>query len=96
MGRRWQSTDPTDVTLDGDGYLFIVDHYNHRILGSGLEGFLCVAGCTGTNGFAADQLYSPSLFSFDSYGNMIIVDSRNDRLQKFLLASNECGECDTF
>ena len=49
-----------------------------------------------TNGFAADQLYFPSLFSFDSYGNMIIVDSRNDRLQKFLLASNECGECDTF
>ena len=37
MERRWQSTDPTDVTLDGDGYLFIVDHYNHRILESGLE-----------------------------------------------------------
>ena len=87
---------PTDVTLDGDGYLFIVDHYNHRILGSGPEGFRCVAGCTGTNGSAANQFLLPHTLSFDSFGNLFIIDIGNIRVQKFNLIANECGECPLF
>ena len=30
---------PTDIVLNGDGYLFIVDSGNHRIIGSGPDGF---------------------------------------------------------
>ena len=47
---------PTAVILDGNGYMFIADSSNHRILGSGPAGFRCVVGCTGTSGSAPDQL----------------------------------------
>ena len=83
---------PTDVTLDMNGYLFIVDYLTHRILGSGSAGFRCVAGCTDTGGSAANQLSSPHSLSFDSFGNLFVIDVENVRLQKFLLAANACGE----
>ena len=83
---------PTGVALDGDGYLFITDYGNHRILGSGPEGFRCIVGCTGFEGAAANQLNHPHRFSFDSYGNLYVIDIDNGRLQKFFLLSNSCGE----
>ena len=76
---------PTDVVLDGNGYLFIVDYNNHRIVGSGVHGFRCVAGCTNTTGPASNQLAYPSSMSFDSAGNIWVADNGNTRLQKFTL-----------
>jgi hypothetical protein len=83
---------PSDVVLDADGYLFIADRNNYRIIGSGPNGFRCVAGCTGTSGSASNQLYHPYSLSFDSYGNLYIVDIGNSRIQKFMLATNSCGK----
>ena len=83
---------PSGVLLDGDGYLFIADQANHRIVGSGPSGFRCIAGCTGTNGSAANQFLYPYDLSFDSYGNLYVTDSANLRIQKFTLAKNACGE----
>ena len=80
------------VVLDCDGYLFFTDNYNHRIIGSGPNGFRCIAGCTEINGSAADQLFYPRSLSFDSYGNIYVADGFNHRIQKFLLASNFCGK----
>ena len=82
---------PTDVILDADGYLFIVDRYNWRIVGSGPTGFRCVAGCSGTSGSASDKLYYPQTMAFDSHGNIFVVDSANNRVQKFLLNADSCG-----
>ncbi len=84
---------PTGVVLDADEYLFIVDYYNDRIVGSDVHGFRCVAGCFG-NGPAANQLRYPSTLSFDSYGNMFVTDQGNSRIQKFILSTNSCGKCD--
>ena len=84
---------PTGVVLDGDGYLFIVDNGNHRVIRSGPNGFQCVAGCSGTNGSASNQLYYPRTMSFDNYGNMFITDTNNSRVQKFVFATNSCGKC---
>ena len=81
---------PTDVILDFDGYLFIADGNNDRIVGSGPNGYYCIVGCAGT-GAASNQLYHPQSLSFDSYGNLFVVDSFNSRIQKFVLASNYCG-----
>jgi len=83
---------PTDVLLDADGYLFIVDSYNFRIVGSGPTGFRCVVGCSDTPGSASDQLYYPSSMAFDSYGNIFVTDTQNNRIQKFILATNSCGK----
>ena len=83
---------PTSVALDMDGYLFISDRSNHRIVGSGPHGFRCIAACSGSNGSAANQLYYPFALSFDSFGNLYVTDSVNARIQKFILARNACGE----
>jgi hypothetical protein len=83
---------PSDVTLDIDGYLFIADQNNNRIVGSGPGGFRCIIGCSGSVGTAPNELYNPSYFAFDSYGNIFVTDMYNNRIQKFLLDQNSCGK----
>jgi sugar lactone lactonase YvrE len=83
---------PISVVLDGDGYLFIVDSNNNRIVGSGPNGFRCIVGCSGVWGSTSYQLYYPQTMAFDSYGNIFVVDTDNSRIQKFVLASNVSGK----
>jgi hypothetical protein len=83
---------PTGIVLDGNGYLFISDTNNNRIVGSGPDGFRCIVGCSTISGTESDQLDSPWSISFDSYGNLFVADAYNNRIQKFLLQTN-CGEC---
>ena len=87
-----QLLNPTAVMLDGDGYLFILDCYHYRVVGSGPYGYRCVIGCTGGTGSAADQLSAPRGMAFDSFGNIFVVDTGNDRVQKFLLSSSTCSK----
>ncbi len=75
---------PTDVVLDADDYLFIVDQGNNRIVRLGPNGFQCLVGCYGS-GLASNTLYSPQSMAFDSYGNIFVTDSNNNRVQKFIL-----------
>ena len=82
---------PTGVILDADGYLFISDRSNCRIVGSGPNGFRCIAGCTASLGGGANQLNNPYGLSFDSYGNLYVTDPGNNRIQKFTVARNSCG-----
>jgi sugar lactone lactonase YvrE len=87
---------PTDVVLDFDGYLFITDCGNNRIVGSGPSGYYCIVGCTGSSGTASNQLHNPEAIAFDSYGNLFVVDQYNSRIQKFVLATNSCGEIKSY
>ncbi|CAF4138767.1 unnamed protein product, partial [Adineta steineri] len=82
---------PNGITLDANGYLFIVDQNNQRVIGSGPYGFRCLFGCTSVVGSASTQLYYPRTISFDSYGNIFIADQYNSRIQKFVVASNSCS-----
>jgi hypothetical protein len=82
---------PTGIILDADGYLFILDDSDSRIVGSGPNGFRCLVGCS-TPGSASYQLQNPQGFSFDSYGNMFVTDGSNYRIQKFFLATNSCSK----
>ena len=84
---------PTAVTLDADENLFIVDSASHRIVASGLDGFRCVIGCTGSGGSASNQLWLPQSMAFDSYGNIFVTDTYNHRVQKFMLSINSCSKC---
>jgi hypothetical protein len=84
--------DPIGVVLDADGYLYILNWGNGRIVRSGPNGFQCLLACSNTTGPASYQLSSPTSLSFDSYGNLFVVDRSNNRIQKFLLATNSCGK----
>ena len=83
---------PTGIVLDADKYLFIVDSSNHRIIGSGPNGFRCLVGCLGTIGSASNQLNYPQSMAFDSYGNMFVTDQSNNRVQKFILINYTVGK----
>ena len=83
---------PTDVALDADGYLFIVDKKNNRIVGSGPFGFRCLVGCRGFRGALSYQLNSPQSMRFDTGGNIFVTDQYNNRIQKFMLLNNPSGE----
>ena len=82
---------PSAVILDADGYLFIVDTNNHRIIGSSSLGYRCIVGCFG-QGNQSNRMNQPNSFGFNSEGNLFVVDNGNNRLQLFLLATNSCGE----
>jgi hypothetical protein len=83
---------PTDVILDADGFLYIADNENHRIIRAGPKGFQCIAGCTGENGSASNELKKAYAVRFDSYGNLYVADEFNYRIQKFNLTTNSCGK----
>ena len=83
---------PTSVVLDQNGYIFVVDSNNHRIIGSGVGGFRCIVGCTGTTGSSLSQLSFPQSMAFDSYGNIFVADRNNGRLQKFAILTTPCSE----
>lgn len=83
---------PTEIVLDFDGFPFIVDHGNHRILGSGSDGFRCILGCTNTYGSASNQFNQPHSLGFDNRGNLFVIETMNNRLQTFLLMSNSCSK----
>ena len=87
---------PKDVVLDGNGYVFIVDTDHHRIIGSGADGFRCVAGCINGSGSGSNQLMYPQSMAFDSYGNIWVADYNNARIQKFILNPNVSGRHRSF
>jgi hypothetical protein len=82
---------PNGIVLDAQKYLFIVDKYTNRILGSGPNGFRCLVGCHGI-GSKSSQLNSPVTLSFDRGGNMLVTDNNNHRIQKFEYLENKCGK----
>lgn len=86
---------PTALVFDADGYLFISDTWNHRIVGSGPNGFRCIMACSGA-GSSASALYFPASLSFDSYGNLYVADWGNNRIQKFFLSNNSCGKAHSY
>ena len=55
---------PTEVVLDGDGYIFIADRSNDRIVGQEPNGFRCIVRCFG-NRPASNQLNRPQTIRLD-------------------------------
>jgi hypothetical protein len=82
---------PNGIVLDAQKYLFIVDSHEHRIVGSGPNGFRCLVGCQGW-GSQSNQLSFSWTLSFDSSGNMFVIDQGWNRIQKFFFFENSCGK----
>ena len=80
---------PTGIVLDGDQHLFIVD-LNNQIIGSDENGFRCIFGCS-DEGSTNNKLSNPYTMSFDSYGNIYVIDSGKNRIQK-IMTNSICGK----
>jgi hypothetical protein len=78
---------PTNVILDYDKNLYILDTSNHRIifLDSKFEQYRCLIGCNTNNDYSSGLLNLPIGISFDRFGNILISDTNNNRVLKFLL-----------
>ncbi|CAF1128442.1 unnamed protein product [Adineta ricciae] len=81
--------DPVSIVLDADKYLFISDSLNHRIIGSGPNGFRCLIGCRSED-VESDQSISPAHLTFDVDGNMFVIDYNDARIQKFDIEKDSC------
>jgi DNA-binding beta-propeller fold protein YncE len=69
-----------------------MDQKNHRLIGSDERGFRCIIGCETGEGSKAEQLTNHHQFAFDRDGNIYVADFGNNRVQKFELMTNSCGE----
>ena len=81
--------------LDGDGYLFIADTNNNRIVGSGPYGFRCLVGCSQFRGLAPDRLGYPFMLALDGDGNIYVSDTDSNRIQKFSVLNKSHGTSNT-
>ncbi|CAF0937319.1 unnamed protein product [Adineta steineri] len=81
---------PSEIILDAEKYLIIMDQENSRIVGTGLNGFRCLVGCYG-RGSQSNQLNYPFSLSFDYYRNIFVTDTSNHRIQKFEYLEESCG-----
>ena len=81
---------PKSVVVDVNGYMYIVDAGNNRILRWALNASsgVCIVACTGTSGNQANQLNGPVSLAFDRYGSIYVSDQSNNRVQKFQIFSS--------
>ena len=76
---------PADITFDSMGNLYVADTGNHRIQLFLLGKFngTTVAGVTSIYTYAANTLSAPQSMALDSNLNLYVVDTGNNRIQKF-------------
>ncbi|CAF1651449.1 unnamed protein product, partial [Adineta ricciae] len=74
--------EPTGVTLDGDGYLYIVDRHEARIVRGKGNRFRCILGCFST-GYETNRLMRPRNLAFDNSGNIYVSDGMSHQILKF-------------
>ena len=81
---------PISVYVDILGYLYVVEQLYHKIIRIESNVPRCIAGCSGSSGSQPDQLSDPYQMAFDSSGNLLVLDTFNQRVQNFTLATNSC------
>jgi sugar lactone lactonase YvrE len=81
---------PSGVALDANGNLFIADRNNHRVRRvDAATGIMTTVAGSGTAGFSGDgglatsaDLREPIAVALDEASNLLIADSRNDRVRR--------------
>jgi sugar lactone lactonase YvrE len=76
---------PKGIAVDSSGYVYVADTWNHRI-----QKFSSTDGINytfvtkwGTQGNGDGQFYYPAGIAVDSSGNVYVLDTENNRIQKF-------------
>ena len=80
---------PTDVVLDANQNIYIVDSAENRIFSGTSNNFKCIIGCR-----QEDNIWYASYphMAFDNFGNIYYTDFKNRRVRKFLLSKDTCGK----
>ncbi|CAF4815581.1 unnamed protein product, partial [Rotaria sp. Silwood1] len=80
---------PWGIYVDVNGSMYICDTSNHRVQlwKSGASGATTIAGSTSDPGPYAYQLNTPTGITVDPYGYIYVLDSANDRIQKWYLGA---------
>ena len=81
--RHIQISHPIAILVNSDEDMFILECREHRLLRVWYNSFTYIIGCNNLLSF-------PSAFSFDTHGNIFVMDWGNSRLQKFRLNTNSC------
>jgi tripartite motif-containing protein 71 len=81
-----QLKSPSDVALDSQGDVWVLDRGNNRVQQFSPQGD--VISQFGTYGTGNGQLNAPSSIALDEEGNLWVTDTGNNRVEKF----NEKGE----
>lgn len=76
---------PWGLTLDSNQALYVVDRNNHRVMmwPNGAMSGILVAGTTSDPGSWSYQFSSPTAIILDPYGYLYVLDTGNNRIQKW-------------
>jgi sugar lactone lactonase YvrE len=89
-----QLNNPTGMTLDASGNLFISDIANNRVRKVNTFGIISTFAGNGIRGFSGDggssitaELANPNAVALDGAGNVFVADTGNQRIRKIALLS---------
>ena len=87
-------SNPRAMNIGSDGYLYVAELYNHRVIriDPSNGSYVVKAGTTGSSGFSGDggaatsaQLNQPQGVAVDEWGNIFIGDTNNSRVRMVTL-----------
>ena len=85
---------PRGLVVDSEGNLYVADTDHHRVRRIGPDGQTATIAGTAQPGFSGDggpateaRLHFPAAVAVDPGGNLLIVDSLNDRIRKLTAAA---------
>lgn len=80
---------PTGITLDADGNLYVTELNNHSIRKISSGGVVSTLSGTGYQGFIDGmvklaEFFGPSAVAFDTHGNLYVADTYNNKIRKII------------
>lgn len=90
-------SNPTNIALDANGNMFVVDTDNHKIRKITPAGIVSTFAGSGVAGFAdgvgaAAKFHNPSCIAIDQNGNLFVTDVSNNKIRKI----TPTGEVSTY